>query len=403
MRPLIAAVAVVAAALSVSAGCGSDDGGAPAPPANRRVNGTDLAVETIDPGGSTAGAGTPNVAVEQQPFGATGTTDAVVLRRHTVFDPASNGIAALSLLVPSGWEASGEVQWLPLWARLAFLRTHVRDPLTGLTIDWLPIQNFMYFTPPAGFEVPIGGNYQGKSYAPPITDPLQFVREFWMPDTLSHLRAATVMGVQEQPVIAQEFIRGFGGPADAGAWRIRYAYEVDGVVWEQDVSFSLLWSGNDPVSWFVNFASTAAAPQGELDRLRGLVSTVIASRATTVEWEANHRLVTKLFYQGIQEQMADTVRFGELLARNRAESQALQQQVFDERTASVDRQNQVFRETLGGVQGYDDPVNGAVVQLPLGWDTYWVNQQGEYVAVSDPNLDPNTLNNGNWTQLKPRA
>ena len=117
----------------------------------------------------------------------------------------------------------------------------------------------------------------------------------------------------------------------------------------------------------------------------------------------NHRVVTKLFYQGIQQQMADTVRFGQLLAQHRAESQALQQQVFDERMASVDRQNQVFRETLGGVQGYDDPVNRAVVQLPLGWDTYWVNQQGDYVAVSDPNLDPNTLNNGTWTQLKPRA
>lgn len=403
MRPLIAAFAVAAAALTLTSGCGSDDGGSPAPPVDQGVNETVFAGGTIDPGGSTAGTGTTDFANAPQGLSATGTTDAVVFRRYTVFDPASNGIAAMSLLVPSDWEASGEVQWLPLWARLAFLQTRVRDPLTGLTINWLPIQNFMYFTPPAGFEVPIGGNYQGKSFMPPITDPLQFVREFWMPDTLSHLQNATVIGVQEQPVIAQEFIRGFGGPADAGAWRIRYEYQVDGVPWEQDVAFSLLWSGSDPVSWFVNFASTATAPRGELDRLRGLVSTVIASRATTVEWEANYRVVTKLFYQGLQEQMADTVRFGQLLARNRAESQALQQQVFDERLASVDRQNQVFRETLGGVQGYDDPVNRAVVQLPLGWDTYWVNQQGEYVAVSDPTLDPNTLNNGTWTQLKPRA
>lgn len=101
--------------------------------------------------------------------------------------------------------------------------------------------------------------------------------------------------------------------------------------------------------------------------------------------------------------MADTVRLGELLAQYRAESQALQQQVFDERMQSLDRQNGIFRETLGGVQGYDDPVNQTVVQLPLGWDTYWVNEQGEYIAVSDPNLDPNTLNDGIWQQLEPRA
>ena len=99
----------------------------------------------------------------------------------TVIDPASNGVNALSMIVPQGWQASGSVQWLPMWTRLAMLNTRVVDPTSRLTVEWLPVQNFMYFTPPAGFDVPLGGNYQGKQYAPPITDPLQFVREFWMP------------------------------------------------------------------------------------------------------------------------------------------------------------------------------------------------------------------------------
>lgn len=338
---------------------------------------------------------------EPAPAGTAGGVSSVVLSPYTFVDPASNGIDAFSVLVPSGWQASGSVQWLPYWSRLAFVQTRVVDHASGLTIDWLPIQNFMYFTPPAGFEVPIGSNYQGKAYVAPITDPLQFVREFWMGDTLSHLQDATVVSVLEQPAIAEEFVSRFGGAANAGAWKIRYEYVSNGVVWEQDVSFSLLFSGTDPVSWFVNYASTAGAPKGELDRQEGLVSAVIASRVTTIEWEANFRLVTQLFYQGIQQQMADTVAFGELLAQYRAESQALQQQVFDERMASQDRQNEVFRDTLGGVEGYDDPVNGGVVQLPLGWDTYWVNEQGEYIAVSDPNFDPNTMNDGSWQQLEP--
>lgn len=328
---------------------------------------------------------------------------AVRLRPITFVDPASNGIDAFSVLVPDGWQASGGVQWLPLWSRQAFLQTRVVEPVTGLTIDWLPIQDFMYFTPPAGFEVPIGGNYQGKAYVPPITDPLQFVREFWMGDTLSHLQNATVASVREQPAVADEFLRLFGGSADAGAWTIRYEYSVDGVLWEQDVAFALLWSGAEPLSWYVNFASTAGAPAGELDRQQHLVSAVVASRVSTVEWEANYRLVQQLFSQGIRQQMADTVALGELLAQHRAESQALQQQVFDERQASVDRRNDVFRETLGGVQGYDDPVNGTVVQLPLGFDTYWVNESGEYLAIGDPNLDPNTFNDGTWRILAPRS
>ena len=334
---------------------------------------------------------------------APATVDTISFTPLVVTDPMLSGKAAFSVLVPEGWQASGEVQWLPYWSRQAFLQTRVLDPVTGLTIYWLPIQDFMYFTPPAGFSVPIGGNYQGKAYVPPVYDPVQFVREFWMGDSLSHLQDATVVFVEDLPAVAQQFLIGFGGPADAGAWRIRYEYTYQGVVWEQDVSFALLWSGSDPVNWYVNFASTAGAPKGELDRQAPLVSTVLASRISTVEWEGDYRLVQQLFYRGLQQQIADTQRLVELRAQYRAESQALQQQVFDERQASIDARNEVFRETLGGVQGYDDPVNGGVVQLPLGWDTYWVNEQGEYIAVSDPNFDPNTMNDGVWTPLQPHA
>ena len=401
-----------------AAGCG--DSGPNWVTANRSSSqSTDVPVPTTDspgvvlpslppvvaPPGATFPAPEPIAPVvpdQQAPVPVAASTG-VRLSPVTVIDPASGGVNAFSVLVPAGWQAFGEVQWLPFWARLAFLQTRVFDPTTGLTIDWLPIQNFMYFTPPAGFEVPIGGNYQGKEFRPPIFDPTQFVAEYWMPNTLSHLQGATIVAIEEVPALAQAFLAGFGAPGDAGAWRSRYEYVYEGTVWEQDVTFSLLWAGNEPMSWFVNFATTAGAPKGELDRQQGLVSAVVASRATTIEWEANHRIVTQLFYQGIQQQMADTVRFGELLAQYRAESQALQQQVFDERMASLDRQNQLFRETLGGVQGYNDPVNGGVVQLPLGWDTYWVNQQGEYIAVSDPNFDPNDLNDGSWQQLQPRA
>jgi hypothetical protein len=338
-----------------------------------------------------------------QPTGDPDTSQLVRFTPFTVIDPASNGVDAFSMIVPQGWQASGSVQWLPMWARLAMLNTRVVDPTSRLTVEWLPVQNFMFFTPPAGFEVPLNGNYQGKQYTPPITDPLQFVREFWMPNVLSLLQNATVVSVIELPAAVDQALQGSNGQASAGAWRIRYEYEFEGVVWEQDVSFTLLYVGSDIVSWFVNDAYTVGAPKGVLDRLAGVVSSIVASRRTTVEWEANYRLVLGLFYQGIQQQMADTVAFGQLLAQYRAESQALQQQVFDERMASQDRQAQVFRDTLGGVQPYDDPVNGGIVQLPLGWDTYWVNSQGEYIAVSDPNFDPNSLDDGFWEQLEPRG
>lgn len=322
--------------------------------------------------------------------------------RVSFVDPAANNTTAISLLVPNGWQANGGVQWLPTWARLAFLQTSVVDPASGVAIAWLPIQNFMHFTPPPGFDVPIGGNYQGKAFVPPITDPVDFVQQFWTPNDLRELQGAAVQSVVEVPPIANQFLAAFGGPGEARAYRIRYSYSRNGQPWERDVSFALLFSSaNGIVSWFVNFAHTASGPRGSLDAYAGLLSTIVASRVTTPEWEANYRIVTQLFYQGIQQQMADTVAFGRLLAQHRAESQQLQQQIVNERAASQDRNSQIFRETLGGVQSFNDPVNRAPVELPLGWSTYWVNQRGEYLAA-DPGFNPNSLNDGTWLQLQPR-
>ncbi len=321
--------------------------------------------------------------------------------KQTIKDPASGNIDAIVYLIPEGWQSEGSVQWMPEWVRIAYLQTRIVDPSTGIIIDTLPIQDFIWFQPLAGFEAPIGGNYQGKMYVPPVTDPTQFVADFWMPNVLSHLQGASLTNIQQVPAVAEEFKRQFGGPGDANAYKLRYEYDLNGQVWQEDVSFALLYSGSsDLTSWYVNYAYTNRAPKGELDRNQGIISAIVASRTSTPEFEANYRLVQQLFNQGLQQQMADTVAFGNLLASHRAESQALQAQVTSERLASQDRIAEIRRDVLGGVDTYADPFNGGLVQLPVGWNKYWVSQQGEYIASDQPGFDPNTLNMGSWQQLQ---
>jgi hypothetical protein len=343
-----------------------------------------------------AGSGTLS-ATAQAP------SDSLTFTRTAFRDPAAGDVEAIVLLVPQGWQASGGVQWLPEWSRLAHLVTHVVDPASGITLAWLPIQDFIWFEAPAGLQAPIGGNYQGKAYVPPVEDPAEFVSRFWVPTVLPHLAEVAPVGRRRVPPIAEEFLRGFGGPGEADAWVLRYETEVDGRAWEQDVAFALLYSAaNGITSWYVNFAYTVAGPRGSLEANEGIVSTIIASRTTTPEWEATYRLVQRLFYQGIRQQMADTVAFGELLARHRAESQALQEQVTAERWASQDRIAEYRRQILGGVENYRDPSTGTIVQLPVGWGGYWVNDHGEYLAT-DGTGDPNSGGGGGtWRRLEPR-
>jgi hypothetical protein len=326
---------------------------------------------------------------------------AMIFDQLAIWDPDAGDIPAVTFLAPVGWAAEGNVIWTHEWSRLAQLQTRVSDPQSGITIEWLPLQDFVWVES-RGFDAPIGGNYMGKAYVPPITDPAQFVAEFWMPGPLAHLRQATLVDVQQVPAVAAEFLRLFGAPADVAAYKLRYEYTWDGRPWEEEVSFALLFAPGQGVTfWYVQFATAVRAPLGGIAANQGVISTVLASRTTTPEWEAVYRTVQSLFQQGLQQQIEDTRAFGEALAQYRAETHALQQEVTAERQASQDRIAELRQEVLGGVDTYVDPVNQTLVQLPVGWQNYWVNERGQYVAA-DAGFDPNTVLGPGWQQLTPR-
>ena len=70
-----------------------------------------------------------------------------------------------------------------------------------------------------------------------------------------------------------------------------------------------------------------------------------------------------------------------------------------ERWASQDRIAQERRDILGGVDNYVDPRSGQIVQLPVGWNSYWVNAQGEYLAVDVGSEDASQLLSQGWLEL----
>lgn len=328
--------------------------------------------------------------------------NAVLFDPWQITDPFAGGVVALTYLVPTGWQSSGQVVWLPQWERLVDLQTVVSDPISGATIEWLPVQDFIFGQAPVGLEPPIGSNYQGKMWVPPVTDPVQFVSDFWMPGPLAHLGNASLVSIQQVPAVANEFLTGFGGPANAAAYRMRYSYTQDGQPWDEEVDFALLYSGGAGIdSWYVNFAYDMRAPQGVLDQLAPVLSTIFSSRETTPAWQAVFQRTQQLFTQGIQQQMADTQAFGRLLAQQRAETDALQAQITAERQASQDVIAEMRGEVLAGIETFVDPVNARLVQLPAGQGTYWVNSQGQYLASDQAGFDPSSLGGG-WTQIQPR-
>lgn len=326
------------------------------------------------------------------------------LRPVVIRDPAVNNVVACAPLVPDGWQARGEVVWLPEHAVLANLKLEITDPATGAGVRWLPTQRFI-FMPNPPFPVPAYGNYQGKLWAPPPRDPAELVATFYaneLPE-LRGLRPVAREDFQRESARVLQLMTG-GQPRPgqtALSVRLRYRVEQGDRPWDEDVFLTMGVSpmqGIDAVSWFVSSAQVVRAPAGEIDRQPAL-AVVRGSCEMTPEWTGGYQLVERLFIQRQLGIIADTAALGRKMTELREEQQRLAQQVANERMASADARSQAFREVLGGVENFRDPVNNREVYLPAGYTDYFVNARGEYLITDTPNVDPNAGTTENWQKM----
>ncbi len=322
--------------------------------------------------------------------------------QQTIKDPAANDVSAVTFLLPQGWQFDGQIVWLHQFSVLANLRLRLWDTNTSTTIEWLPTQHFSYTDQLPGLLQP-GANWMGGVVAAPVTDPIQFVENFWTPQALPHLRNRRPTARDDFPGIAHQAVANDAG-WQAKAVRLRYAFEQQNQPWEQDVCFTLAYA---PVKagvamWNVQRAYTCFAPKGGLDAHASLIKAVIANVNLTPEWLATASVVKQLQRQGFQQQMADTAAFGRKLQDYTAHIRQLGQQMHEERMKSFDRIAESQREYLGGVETYNDPYQRQAVFMPAGYKAYWVNQKGEVVLSEQTGYNPNAGDVNDWRKMERR-
>ncbi len=102
----------------------------------------------------------------------------------------------------------------------------------------------------------------------------------------------------------------------------------------------------------------------------------------------------------MQQNLRNSVAFGEAARQYRDWSQKNWQQVTDQRNASQDRRNVAVRENLGGVQTYSHPFGASPqVELPTTYKYYWTDRQGQFVGTNDPSANPNVGSTGEWRKM----
>ncbi len=103
----------------------------------------------------------------------------------------------------------------------------------------------------------------------------------------------------------------------------------------------------------------------------------------------------------MQQNLQNSVAYGEAARQYREWSQKNWQGVTDARNASQDRRNFAVRENLGGVQTFANPFGtGQAVELPITRKYYWTNNQGGFVGTDDPSANPNVGSTSEWRKME---
>ncbi|MFO0628932.1 MAG: hypothetical protein U0325_25375 [Polyangiales bacterium] len=106
--------------------------------------------------------------------------------------------------------------------------------------------------------------------------------------------------------------------------------------------------------------------------------------------------------RGVMAQnLTNAAAFGQQLQAHRDASHAMWAEVAQQRDASVAQQHDAFRQALGGVERYDNPVTGRAVELSNRYAAYWVHPvSGEIVGGADASFDPRTPHDVAWQRLR---
>lgn len=326
---------------------------------------------------------------------------AISFNKVAIRDPAFNNIVGATLLLPEGWTLEGGFVYLPFFSIQSNLLYRATDPATGAAAETMPLQSYVH-APAAASLVPYRQNYMGSIHLPPPPNPFEFVRSEWTQGPLQHLRNARLVRVDEMPGLAAETARSLGGGRSAYAHRLRFVYDNGAGAWEEDVHLTLAFNPPGAVMLWYAFGHALRAPLGALDEAAPLLSVPITSQRRTLEWSAALEFVQGLFQQGRRLDLQNGINFQQMWMQYSHEAQRTHQQVYEERQASLDRQNFARREIIGGVETYVNPFDSRPVELPAGFSHYWVSSDDKIIASNEELFDPRSDTRREWRHLDDR-
>ena len=330
-------------------------------------------------------------------------------------DTQGIGTKAFSMLVPDGWQSSGNIQWiLDNPAMPAFGSFKVWNPNGAEEYNYFANQAYFWSDNPMVKQTfPEGSRYFGAEVRQPLS-PTEALKQIVFPMHRANAQNVVVKAEQQLPELSNLVQTGTdaatGTSTSASGGKIRVEYTLNGVPMEEEM-YCLIQTLNIPiptytgtyqnVNWYLTYLQSFRAEKGQLDSQTKLFQTISYSAKTDPNWLNKYDQVVNYL---IQKQIQQIQSLGQLSSIISQTSNEISDANYEswQRTQTINDQIATdFSNYIRGVQTYNNPIDGSTVDLPSDYSYAWGNSLGEYILSDSAGFNPNIGSNLNWEQLTP--
>jgi hypothetical protein len=342
-------------------------------------------------------------------------TEGVTVRYKTVsfIDTQGIGTKAFSMLIPNDWKSEGSINWIlenPAMPVAGDFRAW--NPNGDEEFHLFPNQAFFWSDNPMIQQTfPLGSRYFGAVVHSPL-GPVDALKEIALTKFRSGVENLKVVSEQELPELSKSFETGTdpstGVITSAEGGKIRVEYTLNGVqiedemyciIQSQDIPVQTLYGTTRNVNWYMTYVESFRAEKGKLDSQSKMFQTISYFARTDVNWLNKYNQVVNYLIQKQIQQIQSLGQLSNIVSQASNEISDANFEAWQQDQSIKDHMADDFSNSILGVQSYNNPIDGTIVELPSGYGSAWTNSLGDYILSDSPSYNPNTESNLNWQQM----
>ena len=342
----------------------------------------------------------------------------------------SQPVEAFSLLIPKGWQYSGDILWTPPGSTCAGVNSYfkAKSPDGKYSFEMLP--NFMwgFVTDPQLAQFQKNSTSTYCSYGEPL-DAEHYLKQMFIPRELGNPQLLEMKineaGAKEMQIKSEKYRRemvsyNYGQnnfyPSAVNA-KVKWNNGAEGIV----ICGVLILEGIIPNAYDGSYSKTYTSsamerivfkyPAGEGAKAANMLSVIMSSLRTNIAWKnsvdnywlqvrqksyVNHIGKIKMMDELTRQIGEQTIRNGQ----KNLDNMDANMRSWETTQQSQDRMHTNFIKSIREVENYQDATGK--VELSSGYNHAWSRSDGSSFIMSDnPNFDPSSVfQDQRWQEMK---